>query len=177
MENAERYPSETVRNARDEATARLEEAARVAFAPRVVTETLSGDATTRLLLTNVESTVVLYLEVDDEPIDLDADSLQVDTSGVVIRTDGEVWPRGVNNIIVQYQHGYVTTPAPVHRAAMRLALEDLVPTALPTRAMSQSTDLGEIRFSMANPEAGRPTGDPEVDAVIYLFGRNRPSVG
>jgi hypothetical protein len=56
-------------------------------------------------------------------------------------------------------------------------VEALVPSALPSRALSQTTDLGEIRISVANPEAGRPTGDPEIDAVILQFGRRRPTIG
>jgi hypothetical protein len=178
LDDPNRYPADVIRASRDEATSRLEQAAQVAFAPRASRAVLDGDDTTRLVLPDVEVSSVSYVEVSGVPYtDVDVAGIEADPIGVLIKTDGSVWDRGTRNIFVVYEHGYETTPAPVKRAAMKLALEDLIPSSLPSRAMTQSTDLGEIRYSMANPEAGRPTGDPEIDAVIHLFGRNRPSVG
>lgn len=189
LADPQRYTSTEIRRARDEATARLEEAAQVAFATRRTVVTLSGDDTTRLLLPDVEVTglhsVTIYAETipgaDAVEDDFDATELadvEIDgAAGVLKRTDGDVWPYGHQNVFVDYEHGYEFPPEPVRRAAMKLAVEALVPSALPSRALSQTTDLGEIRISVANPEAGRPTGDPEVDAVILQFGRRRPTIG
>lgn len=187
LRDAQRYPSEAIRAARDEATDRLERAAQVAFATRRTVEVLSGDDTTRLVLPHVEVTAVngvsLYGDntgvdaVDDEFSATQVADVEIDgPAGVLKRTDG-VWPFGHQNVLVDYEHGYEQTPNPVKRAAMRLAVEALVPSSLPARALTQSTDVGDFRISVANPEAGRPTGDPEVDAVIMLFGRRRPSLG
>lgn len=176
--NASSYPSADIRSARDEATARLEQAAGVAFASRRRLVTVSGDDTSRLMLPDVEVTAVHYVEVDDDAYSgSELAALTLDPSGMLVKTDGSVWPHGVRNVVVEYDHGYATTPEPVRRAAMRLAVEALIPSAMPTRAVAQTTDLGEIRYSLANPEAGRPTGDPEVDAVIAMFGRRRPNLG
>lgn len=178
LDDANRYPADMIRQARDEATARLEQAAQVAFAPRGDRAIVDGDDTTRLLLPDVNVSSVSYVEVNDVTYtEGDMEGIEIDPSGVLVKVDGTVWDAGARNVFVVYEHGYEVTPAPVKRAAMKLALEDLIPSSLPSRAMTQSTDLGEIRYSMANPEAGRPTGDPEIDAVIHLFGRNRPSVG
>lgn len=184
-----RYTSAEIRRARDEATARLEEAAQVSFSTRRTVETISGDNTTRLLLPHVEVSGIYSVTIYDETIPgadavddaFDATELadvEIDgPAGVLKRTDGDVWPRGHRNVVVDYEHGYEFPPEPVRRAAMKLAVEALVPSALPSRALSQTTDLGEIRISVANPEAGRPTGDPEIDAVILQFGRRRPTIG
>lgn len=189
LADTNRYTSAEIRRARDEATARLEEAAQVSFATRRTVETLSGDDTTRLLLPHVEVSGLYSVTIYDETIPgadavedaFDATELldvEIDgAAGVLKRTDGDVWPRGHRNVVVDYEHGYEFAPEPVRRAAMKLAVEALVPSALPSRALSQTTDLGEIRISVANPEAGRPTGDPEIDAVILQFGRRRPTIG
>lgn len=189
LADVQRYTSAEIRRARDEATARLEQAAQVSFATRRTVETISGDDTTRLLLPHVEVSGIYSVTIYDETIP-GADAIEdafdgteladveIDgPAGVLKRTDGDVWPRGHRNVVVDYEHGYEFPPEPVRRAAMKLAVEALVPSALPSRALSQTTDLGEIRISVANPEAGRPTGDPEIDAVILQFGRRRPTIG
>lgn len=187
LSDVERYTSAAIRTARDEATERLEEAAQVAFATRRTIQTVSGDETTRLLMPHVEITAVnsvtLYNEitgadaVEDEFDGTEIADVEIDSHAGVLKRTTNLWPYGHNNIVVDYEHGYASTPNPVKRAAMRLAVEALVPNALPSRALAQSTDVGDFRISVANPEAGRPTGDPEVDAVILMFGRRRPTVG
>jgi hypothetical protein len=159
----------------------------VAFAQRRVLAVLSGDDTSKLVLPHVmiSSLVACAIYEDSDGVDvLDEDltgaalaDVEIEPeTGLLIRTDA-TWPRGSRNVVVVYDHGYEHPPAAVRRAAMRLAVDALVPSGMPSRALSQNTDLGEIRFSTANPEAGRPTGDPEVDAVIALYGRRRPGIG
>lgn len=186
--DANRYPLADIRTARDEATERLEQAAQVAFATRRTTALLSGDQTTRLLMPHVEITTVHAVTIYDDRVGADAISDAFDATelldveidgpaGVLKRVDGDVWPYGHQNILVDYEHGYLLPPDAVRRVAMKLAIERLVPSALPSRALSQTTDLGEVRISVANPEAGRPTGDPEIDSIILQFGRRRPTIG
>jgi hypothetical protein len=193
------YDADKIREARDWATDRLERAAQVAFATRRTVETRSGDDTTRLMMEHTRITrvnsVTVYGEdtgvdlVDDEfdagqladaEIDADAGVLvrasgywQGDTNHVLV---GTVWPRGHNNIVVDYEHGYEQVPGPVKNAAMMLAIEYLVKSALPARATAQATDLGDFRISLANVDAGRDTGIPEVDAVIHTYGARRPRI-
>lgn len=180
------YDADKIREARDYATDRLENAAQVAFATRRRVLTLSGDDTTRLMLPDTRITAVNAVSIYGEDIgtDLLDDALDGDAfadveidenAGVLVRTN-EVWPRGHDNIVVDYEHGYTSVPGPVRRAAMMLAIEYLVPSALPARATAQATDLGDFRISLANPSQGRDTGIPEVDAVIATYGARRPRV-
>lgn len=171
--DANLYSAAEIRDARDKATERLEQAADVAFSTRSRTVTLTGDATPRLILPDTRIQSVVSVDVDGEAV---TDGFEVLEHGVLVLTDGSVWDATPNNIVVEYEHGYAVTPEPVKRAAMTLAIEYLVPSALPARAISQSTDLGEFRVSIANVDAGRYTGIPEVDAVIKTFGRQRPAV-
>jgi len=187
LDNENTYTADEIRDARDAATQVLEQAAQVAFATRRTVQTLSGDNTTRLMLPHVKITALHSATVygEDTGVDLVDDALdgteladvEIDyDAGVLVRTSG-VWPRGHRNIVVDYEHGYENTPGPVKRAAMLLAVEALVPSALPPRATAQSTDLGDFRISLANPDAGRDTGIPEVDAVIASWGCRRPRIG
>lgn len=167
------YPSTALADARDSATERLENAADVAFTSRVTRQTLSGDNTTHLLLPHTDVFELLEVWIDN---------VQIDETDVFVRPEGVLvydhyWTYGLNNIEVRYRHGYEQTPTPVSRAAMMLAVEHAVVSALPTRAMSQTTDVGDFRISIANVDAGRDTGIPEVDAVISRFGRRRPVLG
>lgn len=180
------YDADKVREARDYATDRLQNAAQVAFTTRRRVLTLSGDDTTRLMVPDTRITKVnsasIYGEdigtdlLDDDLLGSELADVEIDdAAGVLVRTN-EVWPRGHENVVVDYEHGYEVTPGPVKRAAMMLAIEFLVPSALPARATAQATDLGDFRISLANPAAGRDTGIPEVDAVIATYGARRPRV-
>lgn len=169
------YPAREIRRARDAATEYLERAAGVAFSARSRTFTVDGTGTSTILLPVGQVNAVNSVYVDDVQI-TDLDGLVVYPDGRLSWDDNGYWAAGRSNVTVDVDYGYEAVPAPVRRAAMILAVEYLVPSALPPRAMSQSTDLGEFRISIANPDAGRWTGIPDVDAVIQQFGLHRPVV-
>lgn len=173
LEDDERYTAEMIRDARDAATERIENAAQVAFVQRARRVTLSGNGFTRLLLPDAEVTTLeeVWLDLVQE----DETEIDLKTEGIAIHPIA--WTSGVNNVELRYVHGYKATPEPVRRAAMALAIEYLITSSMPARATAQSTDLGEFRITVANVDAGRDTGIPEVDAVIARFGRRRPVLG
>lgn len=168
------YPAANIRAARDAATERLERAAQVALSTRATTVNLDGTNSSTIVLPNTEVTTVTGVDIDGDTQDLT--NLVVYPDGRLTWDDGTIWTKGDANITIDYEHGFETTPDVWKRAAILLAVEYLVPSALPQRAMSQSTDLGEFRISIANPDAGRWTGIPEVDAIISEHGRRRPVV-
>lgn len=171
-----RYPANDIRKARENASQRLERAAGVAFATQRTRMTLSGDGTPRLLVPHVLVSSIVSLTVDG--VDVDTATVKIQPGGLLTRTNGMLWPATEpNNVVIVYEHGFTNAPLDVRKGAMALAREHLVPSATPARATSQSTDLGEFRISVANLELGRPTGIPEVDTVIALYGEKRPSVG
>lgn len=173
--DAVRYTAEDIRKARENASQRLEQAADVKFTTQRTRVTLSGDGTPRLLIPDVMVSSIISMTIDGTA--LDVSTVKAQPHGLLTRA-GDIWPATEpNNITVVYEHGYDSTPLDVRRGAMALAREYLVPSATPARATSQSTDLGEFRISVANLELGRPTGIPEVDTVIALYGQKRPSVG
>lgn len=181
------YSADRIRAAREAATSELERAAQVSFSKRSKRVILNGDGTSKLVLPDVEVTEILGCTIYGEDTGADvADDvtgsefvdLEVNReTGVITRTDGQWFPDGSNNVVVDYEHGFDYVPAPVRRAAMKLAIEHLVPSGLPARATSQSTDIGDFRISVANVDLGRWTGIPDVDSVIDQFGRPRPRLG
>ena len=179
-----KYTAEMLRQARTSAEERLEEAAGVSFTRRAKQVTLSSLDRDRLILPDCEVTDILSVMVDEDAdgnfVALDEDqfdAIEISPDGVLKKVDYINWVEGTNNYLVEYEYGFKTVPTPVKRAALMLAFEALVPSALPARATSQSTDLGEFRVSIANVDAGRYTGIPDVDAVIAQFGRRKPAVG
>jgi hypothetical protein len=167
------YTSTRLASAREDATERLENAADVAFTVRATRQVLSGDGSTKLLLPH--SDIVDLFEAWIDGVELDLGDVEVKPEGILVYANG--WTYGTNNVEVRYSHGYQVTPEPVKRAAKMLAVEYVVTSALPARATSQSTDVGDFRIAIANVDAGRDTGIPEVDAVISRFGRRRPRLG
>lgn len=163
--------------ARLRAEERLEAAARIAFCPRGGRATVLGDGTSRLILPVGAGLRRLYsVSVEGVPLTSDElNALEVREWGALDRSDGSVWPAG-GLVSVHYEHGLdLPVPGPVSVATMVLAREYIIRSALSSRAMGESTELGFLRLSVADGDA-RPTGIPEVDAVIAAYGRRRPVV-
>lgn len=176
--DAATYTGAMVRAARVAAEERFETLARVAFVPRAKIATLSGDGTTTIILPDGEIRSISSASIDGTALtSTELAALAINPAGIIKRTDSQYWTEGRENIVIAYECGFDFAPEPVSRSTMILAYDALIPSALSPRAMSQSTDLGEIRFSMANVDLNRPTGIPEVDATIQTFGRSRPAVG
>lgn len=187
LQNESNFPAEAIRQARETATQVLEEAAGVSFATRAARAILSGESLPDLFLPHVRVTAVDGVTLYDEATGVDDDEAITGTAledieikrdaGIIVRTDGNVFPYGSNNVVVDYEHGYETVPGEIREAAMTLAVEYLVESGLPARATSQSSDLGIFSISVSNPDLNRPTGIPAVDSAIKRYGYRGPAVG
>jgi hypothetical protein len=94
-------------------------------------------------------------------------------SGVLIRDDGAVWPRGHQNVIVEYEHGADRPPEDVHQNAMLRLRSVMGRTAsgIPDRALSYSiADGGIYRIALPNATS---TGIPDIDAAYKRAGHER----
>lgn len=99
------------------------------------------------------------------------DTLQA-FNGVLRRVSGislGSWAPGYGNILVTYVAGYsATPPADVKEMALKGTRAHLLATAsdasMDDRRTSLNTDMGVIQYVVAGE--GRPTGYPEVDAMI-----------
>lgn len=172
-ENPSRYSGARIREARDTAAERLEHECYLSFVPRLARRTVTGSGRRLLLLPHNAVTAVYSVAIDGEELTQEqVEALRVEDYGLTAE-DGDVWPQGVD-VSVVYQHGLDFPEDSVRRAAMILAVDYLVPAAIPARALSESTDIGTIRYSVAGRDGA--TGIPEVDAVIARYGRRTPTV-
>jgi len=113
------------------------------------------------------------------------DTLRVD-AGIVRRfstttsTTPNLWSAGVQNVTVTYQAGYSSTvPADIKEAALLATRWRLIASNsnsdMNARQTSMTNDMGgTTSFAVAGVE--RPTGYPEVDAVIMGYARSLNTV-
>ena len=174
--DADKMAAARIRTARRLAEDRFEEACRVAFVPRGARASARGDGSGTLLLPHVALRELYGLSIDGVLLGAEElAALETEEPGIVRRPGRARWPRGAR-IACHYAHGYDGPSSHVADAVLRLAGEYAMPdTSLPARATSISTDVGVFRVSVAGPE--RPTGIPDVDAVIAMVSRERPAVG
>lgn len=169
------YSGAKCRAARTAAEERLEAGAHVAFVPRAHRLSAIGDGSGRLRVPHNAIRRVVAGSIAG--VDLTAAELAALVPrewGAIDRPDGYAWTADAA-IELHYEHGLDFPPAPVREAAMILAREYLVRSALSARATVEATDVGFYRLSVAGKD--KPTGIPDVDAVIETFGRRRPLVG
>jgi hypothetical protein len=175
FQDTTRYPGALIRAARTAAEERFEKACRQAFVPRGRRSTLLGDGTfraqvsdnacCRLIGGSVAATLLTVEEVAE---------VVVREWGAFDRPGTKVWPL-TQLVQLHYEHGSEDLTPEISQAVMLLAREYLVRSSLSSRATVEATDVGFFRVSVASPD--RPTGLPEVDAVIRAVGRNRPLIG
>lgn len=97
--------------------------------------------------------------------------------GVLYRESGG-WPPGRQNVRVAYECGFTQPPADIRRAALILAVNQLVPRDIGDRALSISSEVGTFRLSTAGERAWTWFGFPNVDAVLQQYARLRmPVIG
>lgn len=140
----------------------------VGFVSRPLTMTLDGNGLDSLLL---PTPYVLSLTT------VTLGGVSVSTTGLlssagVLRypLSGGSWTAGRGNVVITYQGGYSSTPpADIKEAALQATRWRLLATnsnaEISARQTSLTNDVGAtIQFAVAG--ADRPTGYPEVDAVI-----------
>lgn len=152
----------------------FEAAAKVAYVPREVTETLPGTGKLVLFLPHyIRVRPPSVVKIDG--VVLTAGELaELKTSSYGAVTRAAAWPKDAE-IEVTYIHGYEEPVELAKQAVMMLAAEHAKPSTIPVRATSLSTDVGNYRISQAD-KTGK-TGIPDVDAIIGLLGDDKPVTG
>lgn len=142
-----------------------------AFVPRFTRIALSGNWTSKLALPHPYVRALRAVRVDGVVWTAEqVAAVGLADSGVMTLSPatpwgGAVWPWGVRNVIVEYEHGLDMPPLDVRDAAIvrlryRLTMGD---TNVPYRAISfTATDGGTYRLSTPSKQR---TGIPDVDAA------------
>jgi hypothetical protein len=189
--NATRYPTADVIDVRLQTESECERICRQAFVPRFERETLDGHPNVRhlrLRWPNLRKVRALSVNgvpwTDDRLALVGADRLGIIRPG----NDwywwfgggyGSVWPWGVGNIVVEYEHGLDRPPAEIVQAAKlrwkSLMFERKSRSPLPDRSERlQTSEVGTI--SIASPGLWT-TGIASVDAVYQGYPSPRPDFG
>lgn len=170
------YPTAMLADKRLEVEEECEKICRQAFVPRFYRETLSGTGTDRLglkwmMLRRLRAVTVSGVAWSAP----DVAAVPPAENGIARRPGGAVWPEGVGNIVVEYEHGWDRPPERISAAAM-LHLRYLCNqprTGMPDRVSSYSVEAGS--FTVA-PRDEKHTGHPDVDGVYQRYTRQRRAV-
>lgn len=172
LENVSKYPAALLTARRAEVTEWLEDLMMVALVPRRRRLVTRGDGTDTLLTGDPLVSAVVSVTVDG--VAWDVDELRGDLAiGQLIAPTGAEWTRDAP-VIAVYDHGYPSVPEKVKAAALDVAVDAAIPSALNPRATVESTEIATFRLSIPTP--GTPTGIPSVDMVIHEYGYRRPGV-
>jgi hypothetical protein len=178
LSDVNKYPSALLAAKRIVVEQECERIRRQAQVPRFGRFIVDGSGTTELIVPDMELRTCRAASIAGNAAGpftaLPAPSLAAiaaEPSGVLIRTDGEVWPAGRRNVIVEYEYGLDSPDLSIVDASKaRLRYIISAPrSGIPDRALSWTTNEGgTYRITVAGPES---TGDPDIDAV-YKRGAN-----
>lgn len=181
---AEGYTDPELQAAADRITEDFARICGVSFVPATVTdEVLEGDGGCTLLLPRTRVTAVPALarrwHGQNDWTALTVDEL----AGIIFERSGLVtwplgyWPCGAGRVRATYTHGYTAPPEPVKRAALILAVNQLVGSNVSDRATQWTNDGGTYNLSVAGWREGQWYGFPEVDSTLQRFNERGPAVG
>lgn len=146
--------------------------------PRTFTETFSGCGSRQLVLGQPDIRSLTTVTVDGASVNV---ALLTAVSGVLQYLGGGLWSGATpSNVVVVYSAGkFATCPADIKNAVMwatrdRL-LEQSNQAGIDVRKTSVSTEFGVTSYVL--PGEKRPTGYPELDALIASYSRKVPSLG
>ncbi len=166
-----KYPNDKLRDARTSAEVDFERICGRAFLPRYAKQTLSGDRSRNLWLSNPSFLRVISLTVDGEDWSDKTLYMEPDNLRVIRLADDYRWPCGDYNIVIEYEHGMDAVPFDIKRAAMKFARYKVVAdqARIDERATVMNIpDFGT--FSLATPGfRGSYTGIPDVDVVLREY--------
>jgi hypothetical protein len=144
----------------------VEDVTGVAWVPRYSRDLLDGAGTYEIILNHMKPRTLLALTVGGTAVT--TTSFDLYESGRINRYDaGSTFAIGRRNVVASYEHGYDSPPNDLKRAALTAIRYRLLTDqnqTIPDRALSMTNEFGNIQ--MAQPGPNRPTGIPEVDAVI-----------
>ncbi len=164
-----------LRGARTAAEIRFERACRLALVPRGRRISTAGEGSSRLQLPTKAPRAFLSGSIAGTSITAEElAELTPQDWGAVDRPSGKLWTLDAA-IALHYEHGLDYPPEDAAKAAMILAREYLVRSALSSRAVAEQTDVGFLRLSIAGRDG--PTGLPDVDAVARDLARLFPLIG
>jgi hypothetical protein len=149
------------------------------FIPRSFTDTLDGGWLTSLILSHAYVRSLTTVTVDGVSV---STSLLTATGGVLRYLDGTTWSNTQpSNVVVTYSAGrYTTCPADIKNGVMWATRDRLLgqsdSAGIDIRKTSMTNELGGTTTYLL-PGEKRPTGYPDLDALIASYVRNTATFG
>ncbi len=172
-----KYPTVDLEAKRLEVEVECEEICDRAFVPRYQRLLLDGPGTSELMLAGVNDVrAVRSVQVADQVGETftaltsgQLAKLAVTPDRVLLRTDGNIWPEGRSNVIVELDYGLDKPPPDLKRAAMTRFRSRLnaARSGVPERALSFTSEVGGT-YRLSVPDA-YTTGLPDVDAAYERY--------
>lgn len=184
LADTRKYPAAALVAARRSVETEFEDYCRAAFVPRYRRVRLDGSGMDEQLLPDVYVRRILSVRVYDTDGTYEAftagevAAIEVADSGVVRRTDGEVFDRGDHNLVVEYEHGLDRPPSDLADAFFQ-RLRDVVNRShrgVPDRAATFTSDVGGTYSLLVAGRGGSITGIPDVDVALRRHSRRVPGV-
>lgn len=182
MDNSTKYTDGRITKAGDWIEGIIERKCGTSFVPRQFTEIVDGDTQSPrggLLLSKPYVLSVTAITSNGVAFDAPALALVTFRDGLLYKMSpgnhaiGDFWDPGIRNISVTGNSGFAAEPpADLKEAALSAARDWLLrrygQQGVSDRAMSLQTEMGNTVFATAN-DLFRPTGIPDVDAVIMGY--------
>lgn len=187
LADEQKYPDDAILAAHDRIAASLANVCGTPFIPESRTAVVDGSGTYRLMIPDLLPLTVTTVELRGGDGVFAADTvdlavIELDDAGFLDRYDGACWVRGWRNYRVTYTHGWATVPLEIARAALGIAIIQLIPTDLPAGVTTLSSGEGTFTVSTAgqsrNPFSQQGIyGVPWIDEIVYRYKLNVPAVG
>lgn len=179
MKHEDRFKAEDLLQHRDRITDEFEQILGYSLGRRYKREIFSGDDTSTLWLYDREVWTIRAVETlsgstwtaftSDE-----LSGIAAYPNGLLARRDG-YWTSGERNVRIGYESGLQPIPLALKRAALIVLRSQAFTSALPSRAISEANQFGNI--TLATPGLrGSHYGLPEVDKVLNDWTRKLPGV-
>lgn len=180
VDDAVAYPDARCEAAAAHIVGIIEREVGTAFIPRTITDEVHDGGSNRVHLRRGYVIDVTSAKEDGVTV---TDTLYATKGGDLLRLVGttpQTWAVGYGNVKVTYRYGYsLTPPSDVKEMALKGTRAHLLATAadvaMDDRRTSLSTDMGVLTFTVAGEN--RPTGYPEVDAMILGWQRRLDTLG
>jgi hypothetical protein len=178
------YTNSVIIAKRAEVEDELEQIRNVAFVPRYARLVLDGNGNTEIVtgltyLRSLRSAKILQSTGSSLSTAFTATQIaacEITFDGRIRRGDGGIWDYGVQNIVVEVEHGFTDWGADLRIACLTRLREKLnwPITAIPDRATAFSSPDGYSYNLNPMKADGNSTGNPYIDAVYARYPTNTP---
>lgn len=167
LSDTSKYSLATVSEARAHAETLFEHYCNRAFVPRYARVVLDGSGLDYCYLPHNQ--IRRLINVTEDDVELDTSEWIIYEDGKLYRPNDAFSTNAKQNVSITYEHGYAYVPTDIKRAFLTFVRYLLLEAynKIPDRTLNYNADGMFVQMAQAGPN--RPTGLPEVDAVLNRY--------